>query len=62
MRKDLRGAQIMRELETKHYHAIEQLENLRIENEKLREEYTRSREEVRMLDLRYEEKVKNLEY
>ena len=52
----------MRELENKHYTVKEQYDNLRTENERLREENQKSREEVRLLELRYEEKVRSLEY
>jgi len=62
MKKDLRGAQVVRELECKYYETVERLENLQNENERLREDYSKSREEVRILEMRYEDKIKNLEY
>lgn len=41
---------------------MEHLDNQKRENEKLREDYLKSRDEVNLMELRYEERIKNLEF
>ena len=52
----------LRHPNNRYYEAQEAIENQKRENEKLREDYMKSRDEVNLLELRYEEKVKNLEF
>lgn len=62
MAKDLKGATLVRELESKYYDSLEHIDSLKNENEKLREDYLKSRDENNLLELRYEERIKNLEF
>jgi hypothetical protein len=62
MSKDLKGATLIRELESKYYESLEHIDNLKNENERLREDYLKSRDETGLLELRYEERIKNLEF
>jgi len=62
MMKDLKGAQLIRDLESKYYDGMKTIENLKRENEKLREDYLKARDELNLKENHMEARINNLEF
>lgn len=62
MKKDQEGAQIVRELEARYYDSMHDVENLKRENERYREDYLKARDELQIKESRWEDRLRGLEF
>lgn len=62
MRKDMESTACVRELEIRYHDSINETENLRRENAKLKEDFLSTRDELKMKEARFEDRSRGNDF
>ena len=60
MKKDMESASVLRDMEVRFHETLNENENLKRENSKLRDDYLKTRDELTMRESRMEEHLRSI--